>query len=56
MRKVIVSLSMRVKERENLMEEEREIALSKEKKRNSRVNIVQRMAMMKTIFGNFIQS
>ena len=54
--KVIVSLSMRVKERASLMEEQREISLSKKRKRNSHVNIVRRMAMMKTIVGNSINS
>ena len=34
----------------------RNSSIKKERKRNSHVNIVRRMAMMKTIVGNFIQN
>ena len=45
---------METRERGSLKEMERKMLQSRKRERNSHVNIVQRMAMMKTIVGNFI--
>jgi hypothetical protein len=42
------------RERGSLKEMERKMLQSRKRERKSHVNIVQRMAMMKTIVGNFI--
>jgi hypothetical protein len=45
---------METRERGILKEMERKMIQSRKRGKNSLVNIVQRMAMMKTIVGNFI--
>jgi hypothetical protein len=49
-----ISLLMETRERGSLKEMERKMLQSRKRERNSHVNIVQRMAMMKIIAGNFI--
>jgi hypothetical protein len=45
---------METKERGNSNEMERRVLQSRKREKNSHVNIVQKMAIMKTIVGNFI--
>jgi hypothetical protein len=45
---------METKERGNSKEMERRMLQSRKREKNSHVNIVQKMAMMKTTVGNFI--
>jgi hypothetical protein len=47
-------LIMETRERGSLKEMERKMLQSRKRERKSHVNIVQRMAMMKTNVGNFI--